>query len=168
MIIGIVAVDENWGIGKDNQLLFHIKEDMQFFKEKTLGNVVCMGKNTFLSLPNQQPLKGRENVVLSSNSTFANCMNVHSFEELLEYINLIKHNFDVYIIGGAQLYEAMLPYYDKILVTKVFTKKEADAFFPDLSQNNSYIIEDTSGIIKTNSYNIQFITYVKKELMNEN
>ena len=168
MIIGIVAVDENWGIGKDNQLLFHIKEDMQFFKKKTLGNVVCMGKNTFLSLPNQQPLKGRENVVLSSNSTFANCMNVHSFEELLEYINLIKHNFDIYIIGGAQLYEAMLPYYDKILVTKVFTKKEADAFFPNLSQNNSYIIEDTSGIIKTNSYNIQFITYVKKELMNEN
>lgn len=168
MIIGIVAVDENWGIGKDNQLLFHIKEDTQFFKEKTLGNVVCMGKNTFLSLPNQQPLKGRENVVLSSNSTFANCMNVHSFEELLEYINLIKHNFDVYIIGGAQLYEAMLPYYDKILVTKVFAKKEADAFFPDLSQNNSYIVEDTSDIIKTNSYNIQFITYVKKELMNEN
>ena len=160
MIIGIVAVDENWGIGKDNQLLFHIKEDMRFFKEKTLGNVVCMGKNTFLSLPNQQPLSGRENVVLSGNSTFSNCINVHSFEELLKYIN--KQKTDVYIIGGAQLYKAMLPYYDKIYVTKVFAEKEADAFFPDLSQNNSYIIEEVSDIIKTNNYNIQFIIYNRK------
>ena len=160
MIIGIVAVDENWGIGKDNQLLFHIKEDMKFFKEKTINNIVCMGKNTFLSLPMQQPLKDRKNVVLSSNSTFDNCINVHSFEELLEYIN--KQKTDVYIIGGAQLYKAMLPYYDKIYVTKVFAEKEADAFFPDLSQNNSYIIEEVSDIIKTNNYNIQFIIYNRK------
>ena len=160
MIIGIVAVDENWGIGKDNQLLFHIKEDMQFFKEKTLGNIICMGKNTFLSLPNQQPLKDRENVVLSSNSTFDNCTNVHSFEELLEYID--KQKNDVYIIGGGQLYTSMLPYYDKIYVTKVFAEKEADVFFLNLSQNTSYIIEEISDIIKTNNYNIQFITYNRK------
>ena len=160
MIIGIVAVDENWGIGKDNQLLFHIKEDMQFFKEKTLGNIICMGKNTFLSLPNQQPLKDRENVVLSSNNIFDNCTNIHSFEELLEYI--AKQKNDVYIIGGGQLYTSMLPYYDKIYVTKVFAEKEADVFFPNLSQNTSYIIEEISDIIKTNNYNIQFITYNRK------
>ena len=156
MIIGIVAVDNNWGIGKDNQLLFHIKEDMKFFKDKTTNNIVCMGKNTFLSLPNQQPLKDRENVVLSSNSTFPNCINVHSFEELLEYIS--KQKTDVYIIGGGQLYTSMLPYYDKIYVTKVFDQKNADTFFPSLD-TLPFTISSKSDIINTEKYMIQFIEY---------
>ena len=156
MIIGIVAVDNNWGIGKDNQLLFHIKEDMKFFKDKTTNNIVCMGKNTFLSLPNQQPLKDRENVVLSSNSTFLNCINVHSFEELLEYIS--KQKTDVYIIGGGQHYASMLPYYDKIYVTKVFDQKNADTFFPNLD-TLPFTISSKSDIINTEKYMIQFIEY---------
>lgn len=156
MIIGIVCCDNNFGIGKGNKLLFHIKEDMQFFKETTLNHIVCMGKNTFLSLPNQLPLVNRQNVVLSSNSNFNNCINVHSLNELLAVIQ--KQTDDVYIIGGAQLYKAMLPYYDKILLTRVYADGDADTFFPNID-NKQFTKSKISDIINTDKYKIQFIEY---------
>lgn len=163
-IIGIAAVDKNWGIGKDNQLLFHIAEDMKFFKNKTLNTVVCMGHNTLKSFPNGLPLKNRINVVLSQNSNIKNCINVHSIDELLSFINLYTN--DAYIIGGGSLYNAMLPYYDKVYITKVDAKKEADTFFPNLDNEKQFKITNKSDIIKTAEYNIQFLEYTR--IKNEN
>lgn len=159
-IIGIVAVDLNWGIGYKNDLLFHIKEDMDFFKSKTIGNIVCMGHNTYKSLPNK-PLKDRLNIVLCSAATdYDECKCVHSFEELLGEINDLSKDTskDIYVIGGSSLYTQFLPYYDKIYVTKVFAEKPADAFFPRLDME-TFTITEKSDIINTNLYQIQFIVY---------
>lgn len=156
-IIGIVAVDNNWGIGYKNDLLFHIKEDMQFFKQKTTGHMVCMGHNTFKSLPGMKPLTNRHNVILCSSGTeYLDCTCIHTFEELISYIQ--AQTDDVYIIGGSSIYEQFLPYYDKIYVTKVFADKTADAFFPNLD-TLGFTVTEKSDIIKTRDYSIQFITY---------
>lgn len=159
MIIGIVAVDNNWGIGKDNKLLFHIKEDMQFFKQMTTGHIVCMGHNTYRSLP-KFPLENRINVVLTSTAEINDCITLHSLNDVLDYYNTT--NNDLYIIGGSILYNQMLPYYDKVYVTKVFADKDADTYFPNLDSNIEFIISNKSDIIKNDIYTFQFLTYERK------
>lgn len=136
-IIGIVAADENWGIGKDNRLLYNFPEDMKFFKETTSGQIVAMGYNTLLSLPNSKPLPNRVNLVLAPSYVERDdCIVVHSFIEMICLIAKYtqQDDRDVYVIGGAMFYESMLPYYDKVLVTKIGRKAEADAFFPNLDR----------------------------------
>ena len=80
MIISILCVDKNYGIGKNNGLLFHLKKDMEFFRNTTRGHMVFMGENTLLSFPNQKPLPGRVNVVLSQDPThnYEGCENIHN------------------------------------------------------------------------------------------
>jgi len=157
-IIGIAAVDLNMGIGKAGQLLFHIKEDLENFRKITEGKTVVMGKNTFLSLPNQQPLSDRTNVVLSTDSTILGCINVHSIDEILK----LAEKQDIYIIGGAQLYKEMLPYYDEILLTRVYAIEDADTFFP-LIKDKELEIVDVSDIIKSEKYDFQYVKYKRKE-----
>ena len=98
----IVCVDRNWGIGNGSSLLYHIPADMRFFKEKTIGNVVVMGLATFLSLPGQQPLRDRVNVVLAADPDWnaEGVIAVHSMEELFEELERFDSN-TVYICGGA-------------------------------------------------------------------
>lgn len=163
-IIGIVCVASDWGIGKDNKLLFDIPEDMEYFKEQTMNKIVCMGLNTLKSFPNSKPLKNRTNVVLSFDEELPECVNVHSLNELLDYIK--NTNEDIYIIGGASVYKMMLPYYTKVLVTKVNAYKDADTFFPNLDNEKQFTIDKSSDIIKTDNYDIQFIEY--RRLVNEN
>ena len=127
----IVAVSESWGIGKDNKLLFSLKEDMKFFKNTTTGKVVVMGKNTYLSLP-KRPLKDRVNIVLSS-TELEGCVWVTSMDEL--FAEAGKYNGDdVFVIGGASMYKQMLPYCDTAYITKVHSDAEADAFFTNLDE----------------------------------
>lgn len=161
MIIGIVAVDNDWGIGKDNDLLFHIPQDMLFFKSKTLNNAICMGRKTFESLPNQEPLKDRQNIILTSSDTeYPGCICLNSLEQLLEwYTN--ECTSDLYIIGGGEVYQKMLPYYDKIFVTKVDATKDADTFFPNLD-NLQFTIVSKSDKINTGKYVIQFLEYGRR------
>ena len=85
----IVCVDKNWGIGSEGQLLVHLKEDMKFFKEHTLGKVVVMGRSTLESLPKGEPLKDRTNIVLTHRQDFCKegVIVVHDMEELLEELN---------------------------------------------------------------------------------
>lgn len=145
MVIGIVAVDYNWGIGKNNQLLMSFKPDMKVFRETTKNHTIVMGKNTFLSFPSQEPLKNRHNVVLSSSiiqkedvDTFTN------FNRLLEYIKAVSKKDDVYIIGGGMLYRSMLPYCDKVIVTKYDSREWLEeeitptVFFPNLDENKDF------------------------------
>ena len=88
-IIGIVCVDNKWNIGTNNDLLFHLKGDMKFFKEKTLNQTVCMGKNTLLSLPGSKPLKNRTNIVLCSEGhEYEGCICKHSFDEIIDLATL--------------------------------------------------------------------------------
>ena len=115
----IVAVDKNWGIGKHNDLLFHLPVDMKFFRQKTLGKVVAMGSNTLRSFPGGKPLKNRIHVVLyPEGEKRADCTIVNSLQEMKDVLKQYRTE-EVYIIGGAMFYHTMLEYCDTVYVTKV-------------------------------------------------
>lgn len=133
MIIGIVCVDENWGIGKKNDLLFHLKKDMQFFRLQTADSIVFCGYNTLLSFPGSKPLKGRSTICLCPEGIEReDCFCVHDFNTAVRLVKELAKTKNVYVIGGAMLYESMLPYYDSVYVNKVVADGEAEVFFPNL------------------------------------
>ena len=115
----IAAVDEKWGIGKGMNLLFRISEDMEFFKEKTMGKPVVMGRKTLESFPNAKPLKNRKNVVLTTDKNFK-CDGT----EIVHGIKTIVEKYggdDTFVIGGGEVYKQLLPYCDSAYITKVFS-----------------------------------------------
>lgn len=154
----IVAVDKNWGIGKNNDLLFSIPEDMKFFRETTKGKVVVMGANTLRSFPNGSPLKNRVNIVLSTTIKRDDCVVVDSLDKLIEEIKKYPAD-DVYLIGGAMLYKTLIPYCTEALVTKVNADGEATAFFPNLDGEKEWTLQKQSDIINSNGLDIVFTTY---------
>lgn len=164
MIITILCVDNKWGIGKRNGLLFSLSKDMKFFRETTKGHVVALGENTLLSFPNSKPLKNREHIVLSQDEThnYEGVDNVHDFNEFLARIAKKATNEDVYIIGGASIYRQTLPYVNKVLLTKVDADGEAELFFPNLDEDPSFVLEKESEPEEDNGYMIKFCTYINK------
>jgi dihydrofolate reductase len=158
----ILHADKEWGIGKDNKLMFSLPADMKFFKQTTIGNVVVMGGNTLKSFPNGKPLKDRVNIVLSrSMQKRDDCVVVNSKEEL--FTELKKYDLNkVIIIGGAKIYEMMLPYCDEVLVTKVDAVGGADTFFENLDENKNFELISVSDTVETNGYNINFTVYKNK------
>ncbi len=142
----IAAVDEKWGIGKDGKLLAHIPADMQYFRQNTAGKVVIMGRKTLESFPKKKPLPGRaENIVITKDAAYQveGATVVHSIEEALQEAKK-WHTDDVYVIGGGAIYEAMLPYVDECLITKIEYTYDADAFFPNLDQNPEWTLAKES------------------------
>ena len=134
----IASADLDWGLGFKNELLYHVKADMAQFRQKTTGNVVVMGRNTFLSLPHQKPLPNRVNIVLSADRAFApeGVTVVRSVDALLE--TLRGSGERVFVIGGGGVYRALLPYCDKAYITRFYAKKEADTFLPDLDADENW------------------------------
>ena len=131
----IVAVDKNWGIGKNNDLLVSIPADMKMFRTETSGMVVVMGRKTLESFPGGLPLKNRTNIVLSGNQDYQvkGAIVVHSLQELLEEIKKYPKD-QVYCIGGDSVYKMLLPYCDTAQVTKIDFAYEADRYFPNLDE----------------------------------
>lgn len=164
MIISILSVDKKYGIGKNNDLLFHLPLDMKFFRETTKGHMVFMGENTLLSFPGSKPLKNRVNVVLSQDVThnYEGCENVHDFNEFIKKLQENGRISDVFVIGGASIYRQTLPYVDKVLLTKVDADGEATVFFPNLDEDPSFECVDEGTPIKDGDYTIRFTTYIRK------
>lgn len=131
----IVAVDNNWAIGYQNKLLVSIPADMRFFREVTTGKVVICGKKTLETFPGGKPLKNRHNIIITRQKDFSvsDGVVVHSIEEALEAVKEYNSE-DVYVIGGASIYEQMLPYCDVAHVTKINFNYEADTYFPNLDE----------------------------------
>lgn len=153
----IVAVDKNWGIGKNNDLLFSIPEDMKFFREKTKDKTVCMGYNTLLSFPGSKPLKNRVNIVLApADVERDDCIVVHTLEELSKEL---KKYDDAFVIGGAMFYKTMLPYCEEVYVTKVDADGDATVFYPNLDELDNFKEVYSSDKIETNGFAIRFTTY---------
>ena len=158
MIRAIVAVDEKWGIGKKNGLLFDLPLDMRFFRETTSGKTVCMGYNTLLSFPNGKPLKNRKNIVICPEGIEGDgFIAVHNMPEMLEAIG--KEDGDVYVIGGAYFYKSMLPYCDEVLVTKVKADGNAEVFFENLDEREDFKLVEEGEDLLTNGYTIKFTKY---------
>ncbi len=158
----IVAVDVKWGIGKNNDLLFSIPEDMKFFREKTSGKVVCMGYNTLLSFPNSKPLKNRTNIVLAPEGVERDdCTIVHSLDEL--FATLKNYDDDeIFVIGGAMFYRTMVDYCSEVYVTKVNADGDATVFYPNLDERENFELVYVSEPITTNCLEIRFTTYKNK------
>lgn len=165
----IFHCDKNWGIGKKNTLMFRLPQDMAFFKNTTKGGVVVMGYNTMLSLGSDpKPLKNRVNIVLSTSCDesykdkgFIIARNIEQLKKLLSAYNTEI----VYIIGGAKLYQTLLPYCTDAIVTKVAIDGNADIFVENLDNNKNWEISEHSAVIVDNNYNIQFLIYKNKHTL---
>jgi dihydrofolate reductase len=132
MISIIVAVDEDYGIGKDNNLLWHIPEDLKRFKKLTSGHCVIMGKKTWESLPGK-PLPNRKNIVLTDNPLECIDCSITAYS-LEDAINKCGNDEEIFIIGGGSIYKQFLPLADKLYVTHIHETSEADTYFPEIDQ----------------------------------
>lgn len=161
----IVAVAKDWGIGKDGQLLARNKEDMRFFRETTTGHVVIMGRKTLESFPNGQPLKDRDNIVITANEDFVRegAYIVHSIEEAIKKAKeCAKGVKDIFVIGGESIYRQMLSYCDTAYVTKMNQIYPADNYFPNLDDYSDWELEKES---KEHTYpdgQFVFCTYIRR------
>lgn len=152
----IAAVDKNYGIGKNNDLLFHLKKDLAYFKSLTLNHKVVMGYNTFKSL--KKPLKDRENIIISRDlvdgfKTFK------SKEELLNYYK--DEEGEIFIIGGEKIYHDFIDIADAIYLTEIDSTKEADRFFPKFNKEN--YIKEVVGNDAENDISFKYVIYKKKK-----
>ena len=162
MICGIVCVDQNWGIGKKNDLLFHLKKDMKFFKLQTSDSVVFCGYNTLLSFPGGKPLKGRSTICLCPEGVERDdCYCVHDFEQAVKLVKELAKTTVVWVIGGAMLYKSMLPYYDSVYVNKVYANGEAEVFFPNLDTYDGMRLYKVFSEVEDEGYLTKLHVYTK-------
>ena len=140
MISIIAALGKNRELGKDNKLLWHIPQDMKRFKDLTAGNVVIMGRKTYESIPEKfRPLPNRVNIIVTRDKSYKITVKhltviqvCHSIEEALQKAK--EFNKEIFIIGGASIYQQGIKYCDKLYLTLVDNEyPDADAFFPDYS-----------------------------------
>ena len=133
MISIIAAIGKNRELGRGNDLIWHIKEDLKNFKNLTMGKYIVMGKNTYESLPKH--LEGRKYIVLSSSlSNIENGLLFNDFSKLLEFIKNVDE--EVMIIGGSSIYKLFLPFADKLYLTEIDDEESADVYFPEFNKNN--------------------------------
>lgn len=157
----IAAVSENWGIGKDNDLLFNIPKDMKFFRETTMGKTVILGRKNLESFPGAKPLPKRPNIILTRDKSFAceGATVVNSIDELLK----MPVDFDdAFVIGGEEIYRQLLPYCDQCFITKVNKTVPADKFMVNLDEADDFRLVSESEEIEDNGYMIKFCTYERK------
>ena len=156
----IVAVDNNWAIGMNDDLLERIPEDHRFFREKTLGKVIIYGRKTLETFPGKRPLKDRINIILSSDRSYRveNAIVMHSLNELNIYLNVFNSD-NIYVIGGESVYRQLLPYCDTVYVTQIYKSYEANKYFPNLDRFLDWDIVERSDVMTYNSTNYEFIEY---------
>ena len=163
MIKAIVHADKEWGIGKDNDMMFSLPRDMKFFRETTTGHTVVMGGKTLRSFPNQKPLKNRVNIVISRGQVRDDCIIVPSYERLFDELKARK-NEEIFVIGGGEIYRALLPYCHEALVTKVEAIGGATVFFPNLDKDENFACVYESEPLEDNGYTVRFTTYKNKNV----
>ena len=160
----IVAIASNYAIGKDNDLLWHISDDLKRFKRITSGKTVVMGKNTFYSLP-FRPLPNRRNIVLTDTSgeEIDGCEMAYSIEEAVEKMDSNSENF---IMGGGSIYRQFMDIANKLYITRVHKDFEADTFFPDIDDTVWKLIEKTDmPPEKEDSFSFSYEIYIRKQAL---
>jgi dihydrofolate reductase len=158
MISIIVAIDQNNGIGKDNSMPWHLSDDLKRFKAITMGHTVIMGRNTWLSLP-FKPLKGRRNVVISTNMPETEgCEIARSIEEAQ---SMVANEELAFIMGGARIYQQTIDIADELIVTHIHHALEViDTYFPTIDSNTWSVKEQSEILFDENSQlEYQYITY---------
>jgi len=155
----IAAMSENHVIGKDNQLLWHMPNDLKHFKNTTSGHTVIMGRKTFDSVG--KPLPKRRNIIITRQIiTIEGCEVVNSIDAALE---LSKDEDEVFIVGGAEIYKQALPYTDRVYLTVIHHHFDGDSFFPELSSNEwKEVSHENHPADEKNAFAYAFITYERR------
>jgi dihydrofolate reductase len=152
----VVAMDSNRLIGKDNGLPWHLPADLAFFKKLTTGNTILMGRKTFDSIG--RPLPNRRNIVITRNADIeiAGCEVVNSIEEAL---SLAQGETEVMVIGGAKLYQQILPIADRLYITQIESEFDGDTYFPSYNEAEWFQISlDSREPDEDNHHKCHFIT----------
>lgn len=158
----VAAIAKNNAIGKDNKLLWHLSNDLKFFKAYTLGKVILMGRKTFESI-GKRALPGRINAVISRDANI-NVENVLVFRNLEAALQHFKNTEEVCIVGGAQMYQETLPMADLLILTRVDTSPEADVYFPEINWSEWKLVsQDERFADEKHAYNYTFQTYERKK-----
>jgi dihydrofolate reductase len=139
----IVAVERNWGIGREGSLLFRIREDMKRIKAMTTGQVIIAGRKTLLNFPHGQPLPERINIILTHQTDFeaAPAIIAHNPSELANELSHLQDK-EIFVLGGSSIYDLLLPYCDLAYVTQVDLALPADRHFPDLDNQPGWQLLD--------------------------
>ena len=171
MISAIVAVDKDWGIGFEGQLLEHLPPDMKYFKETTMGNIVIMGRKTWDSLP-VKPLINRHNVIISKSIPETKLPQIITNREdpvtFLRMDSLIQNwekvkrfsNKDIFIIGGGEIYKQLLPYCNRVYVTLIEKSHDnVDTYFPNLNKDPNWEVSTCTELRDYGNIPYAFLTY---------
>jgi dihydrofolate reductase len=160
----IVAADNKWGIGRDGGLLASIPTDMKYFKEHTMGKVVVMGRKTLESMPGRRGLPKRTNYVLTTDPGYEaeRCIIVNSEDELWEELSQYDPG-DVFLIGGATLYNRFYRMCDKLYVTKLDADLNADTFITCFDDDPDYEVVSESEPVTENGITFRFVVYGRKD-----
>ena len=161
MISLLVAMAQNRVIGKDNQLPWHLPEDLAYFKRVTMGHPIVMGRKTFESIGRVLP--GRQNVIVTRNPHFSHegCLVLHSIEEIINFAN--NYNGEVFVIGGAEIFKEILPYADRLYITKIVHTFSGDAFFPVFDEAEWKLVSSEKGLKnEKNPYDYTFLVYERR------
>ncbi|WML45007.1 dihydrofolate reductase [Neobacillus sp. PS3-40] len=158
MISFVVAMDENRVIGKNNQLPWHLPEDLKFFKKVTMGHPIAMGRKTHESIGRILP--GRENIIITRNSGYhgEGCTVLYSIQEFVEYCQASDDEF--FVIGGAEIFKETFPNVDRLYLTRIHEEFDGDTYFPEFDLNKWKLVSKEKGIRdEKNPYDYEFCIY---------
>ena len=156
----VVAVYEDWGIGRDGTQPVVVPEDRRHFREITGSGTVIVGRRTLGDFPGGRPLKGRRNIVLTRQ--LAEIPGAEIARSPEEAVELARGEEQVFVIGGESVYRTMLPWLDRVYVTKIHARPESDAFFPELDGDAQWRVTARSGLRSSGGLEYEFLTYERK------
>lgn len=162
MLSMIVAMAKNYVIGKDNQLIWHLPEDLKRFKKLTTGHTIIMGRKTFESLGRILP--NRRHVILCHDMAMKiENENIEILEDISMLEKYIQSEEEHFVIGGATIYRLLMPYANKLYITKIEEEFEGDVYFPEIKEEEWQEVEREEGIKnEKNPFNYEYITFIKK------
>ncbi|MFC4354655.1 dihydrofolate reductase [Chryseomicrobium palamuruense] len=160
MIAFVVAHDKNLVIGKNNQLPWHLPEDLAYFKRVTMGKPMIMGRNTFESIG--RPLPGRQNIVITRNDSYHH-KGIHTVQSMEQALKLAKtFHTDIMVIGGASIFNEQLDVADTLFITEIHHTFEGDTFFPRIDLNEWELAWASELQISTNGLTYTYKRYHRK------
>ena len=160
----IASVDENWGIGANGRLLARVPADMRHFKEHTVNKVIVLGQLTLATFPEAAPLKDRVNIILSDDPAFScpGARVAHSRDALFALLHDYADQ-DIYVVGGASVYQLLLPYCHYAYLTRFHAVYPADRFLPNLDELPAWRLVGQSGLMEHEDLAFTFLTYENRE-----
>lgn len=155
----IVAVDENWAIGKGGDQLVYISADLKRFRQLTTGHAVILGRKTLATFPGGRPLKNRRNLILSATPGYE----VEGAEVYADVDSMMENApADAFVIGGESVYRALLDRCDTAYVTKILASYPADRYFPNLDTLPRWQVSEEGPVLEEDGVKFRYVTYKKK------